>query len=206
MPAEGRPPLKPEQISWLRAWIRAGASASDREVAGVAIRTEKPDLPPEPVADYSKFTDEIEQMRHGQGAKLVPVSGKPSDGLILSTVDIAPAFGDGQLAPFEKFAPYIVEANLARTAVTDASLGTLARFTHLRALHLEGTAITGSGLAKLTSLSRLSYLNLSQTKVTPASLGPLKSMPNLRHVYIFDTPAQSATGGETTTESAGGAR
>jgi len=206
MPAEGRPPLKPEQISWLRAWIRAGASASDREVAGVAIRTEKPDLPPEPVADYSKFTDEIEQMRHGQGAKLVPVSGKPSDGLILSTVDIAPAFGDAQLAPFEKFAPYIVEANLARTAVTDASLGTLARFTHLRALHLEGTAITGSGLAKLTSLSRLSYLNLSQTKVTPASLGPLKSMPNLRHVYIFDTPAQSATGGETTTESAGGAR
>ena len=92
------------------------------------------------MGDYSKLADEIEQMRHSQGAKLVPVSAKPSDGLILNTVDVAPAFGDAQLAQFAKFAPYIVEADLARTQVTDASCDILARFTHLRALHLEGTA------------------------------------------------------------------
>ncbi len=27
MPAEGRPPLKPDQIIWIRAWIRAGRVA-----------------------------------------------------------------------------------------------------------------------------------------------------------------------------------
>ena len=55
----------------------------------------------------------------------MPVSSKPSDGLILFTVDAAGSFGDAQLAQFQKFAPYIVEAELGRTAVTNASFDTL---------------------------------------------------------------------------------
>jgi hypothetical protein len=206
MPAEGRPALKPAQISFLRAWIRAGASSSDRGVAGVVIRSEQPEPPPEPVGDYSKWANDIEQMRHSQGAKLLSVSAKPSDGLTLNTVDVAPAFGDAQLATFEKYAPYIVEADLARTVITDASFDVLARFTHLRALHLEESAITGNGLAKLTALRQLRYLNLSETKVSTASLAPLKSMTNLRHLYVFNTPAQPASGGDGTNLSAGGKR
>lgn len=193
MPAEGRPALQPTQIALIRAWIRAGASPNDREVAGVVIPAESHDSPSEPVGDYSRLSSEIEQMRNSQGAKLLPVSSQPSDGLILNTVDVAPAFGDQQLVQFEKYAPYIVEANLSRTAITDASLDTLARFAHLRALHLEGTAITGSKLSKLAPLNRLNYLNLSGTKVTAGSLVPLKSMPNLRHIYTFNTPAQAAS-------------
>lgn len=206
MPAEGRTPLKPEQIAWIKAWIRAGASPSDKEVAGVAMPSGPADPAPEPVGDYSKLADEIEQMRHSTGAKLLPVSSKPADGLVLNTVDVAPAFGDAQLAQFEKFAPYIVEANLARTAVTDASFDTLAHFTHLRALHLEGTAIAGTGLSKLSALHRLTYLNLSETKVTGASLAALKSMANLRHVYTFNTPAQPVLTANDANNSAGGAR
>ena len=206
MPAEGRPPLKPAEIAWIRSWIRAGASPADRRVAGVAVPAQRTEAPPEPVADYSKWTDEIEQMRHSQGAKLLPVSSKASDGLILTTVDVAPAFGDTQLAQFEKYAPYIVEADLARTAVTDASFDTLARFTHLRSLHMEGTSVTGSGLAKLTALSRLGYLNLSETKVTAASLAPLKAMSNLQRLYYFDTPAQPASSGGEADSKGGGAR
>jgi len=76
--------------------------------------------------------------------------------------------------------------------VTDASFETLSRFTHLRALHLEGTAITGNGLARLTPLSQLTYLNLSETKVTAANLSSIRSMPNLRHIYLFNSPAQPA--------------
>ena len=204
MPAEGRSPLKPTEIAWIRSWIRAGASPSDKEVAGVVIPSAPQDLPPEPVGDYSKLADEIEQLRHSQGAKLLPVSSKPADGLILNTVDVASTFDDAHLAQFEKFAPYIVEANLARTAITDVSLDTLAHFSHLRALHLEGTAITGNGLAKLAALHRLTYLNLSETKVTAASLAPLKSMPNLRHVYTFNTPAQPALSANYANAIAGG--
>ena len=191
MPAEGRPSLKPEEITWLRAWIEQGASSTATTVAGVSDMPTEPR--PQPVGDYSALMGEIRQMQQGQGAKLVAVSSKPSDGLILNTFDVAASFNDAQLAQFQRFAPYIVEADLARTAITDAGLDTLSKFTHLRVLHLEGTALTGNGLAKLAPLSQLTYLNLSETRLTADALIPLKAMRNLRHVYIFDTPAQPAT-------------
>jgi mono/diheme cytochrome c family protein len=192
MPAEGRPPLKPDQVASIRAWIEQGASPDANTVAGVSMPAEAKEPPIQPVGDYSKFMDEIRQMENSQGAKLLPVSSKPSDGLILNTVDVAANFGDAQLAQFEKFAPYVVEADLARTAVTDASFEILARFTHLRALHLEGTAVTGGGVSRLAPLSQLTYLNLSETKVTAANLSSIRSMPNLRHIYLFNSPAQPA--------------
>ena len=132
-------------------------------------------------------------MQRSEGAKLVAVSATPSDGLVLRTIDVASKFDDAQLARFERFAPFIVEAELGRTAVTDACFDTLSKFTHLRALHLEDTAITGLALAKLASLSQLTYLNLSGTKVTGDALAPLKGMQNLRHLYLFDTPAEPAS-------------
>jgi hypothetical protein len=191
MPAEGRPPLTSDEISWIRAWIRAGATATATSVPGVTIGDQRPEPPPQPVADYSHFMPEITRMQQGIAAKLVPVSANPSDGLILRTVDVSASFGDAQLAQFQKFAPYIVEAELARTAITDASFDTLRMFTHLRALHLERTSITGSNLGKLTPLSQLTYLNLSGTKVTAQSVAPLRNMPNLRHLYLFDTAAEA---------------
>lgn len=194
MPAEGRTPLTSDEVSWIRAWIGAGASSTATMIPGVKLagsRAEGPaEPPPEPVGDYTQFLPEIQRMQQGVGAKLVPVSAKASDGLILRTADVASSFGDAQLAAFQKFAPYIVEAELARTAVTDASFDTLKTFTHLRALHLEGTSITGGNLARLSSLEQLTYLNLSGTKVTAQSIISLRKLPRLRHLYVFNTPAQ----------------
>jgi hypothetical protein len=132
-------------------------------------------------------------MQSSESAKLVAVSAMPSDGLILRTNDVASKFDDAQLARFQRFAPFIVEAELGRTAVTDACFDTLSKFSNLRALHLEGTGVTGQALAKLSPLSQLTYLNLSRTKVTRDALAPLKGMPNLRHIYLFDTPAEPAS-------------
>ena len=208
MPAEGRPPLQPEQIAWIKAWIDQGASPTLTKLAGVTIREELPEPPIEPVGDYNSLMPEIQKMEQGQGAKLKQVSAKPSDGLILFTVNAAGAFDDAQLAQFKKFAPYIVEAELDRTAVTDASFDTLKQFTHLRALHLEETKITGAGLPKLASLSHLSYLNLSGTQVTAASAASLSAIKSLRHVYLYNTPAQPApatTRGTQSTPAATGA-
>jgi mono/diheme cytochrome c family protein len=192
MPAEGRPPLQPEEIAWIKAWIDQGASPTLAKLSGVTIREELPEVPIEPVGDYSALMPEIQKMEQGKGAKLKQVSAKPSDGLILFTVDAARTFDDAQLAQFQKFAPYIVEAELDRTAVTDASFDTLKQFAHLRALHLEETKIIGVGLPKLASLSHLSYLNLSGTQVTAASASSLNSIKSLRRVYLYNTPAQPA--------------
>ncbi len=190
MPAEGRSPLRIEDIALIKAWIQQGASPTATTLAGISTGDERPELPLQPVGDYSALMPEIRQMQQTQGAKLIPVSSKPEDGLILFTVDAAGSFGDAQLAQFQKFAPYIVEAELGRTAVTNASFDTLKQFTHLRALHLEETHMAGDGLAKLTSLSQLTYLNLSGTQVTNESVRPLSSMKNLRHLYLYNTPAQ----------------
>lgn len=198
MPAEGKPPLREEEIAWIRAWIQQGASPTAATLAGVSIREERPDLPLQPVGDYSALLPEIRQMQQNQGAKLMPVSAKPEDGLVLYTVDVSANFGDAQLAQFLKFAPYIVEAELARTAVTNAAFDTLKQLTHLRALHLEETRVTGDGLAKLAPLSQMTYINLSGTQVTSAAIAPLSAMKNLRHVYLYNTPAQPASVAEQT--------
>ncbi len=190
MPAEGKPPLKPEEIAWIRAWIAQGASPTVTSLKGISIHEDTPDIPLVPVADYTSLLPEIQQMARSQGAKLVPVSAKMSDGLVLQTVDASSSFNDAKLAKFARFAPYIVEAELSRTAVTDACFDALAKFSHLRALHLDDTAISGDGLAKLAPLSELTYINLSGTRVTQAAIAPLNAMKSLRHIYLYNTPAQ----------------
>ena len=193
MPAEGKTPLTAEEIMTLRSWILSGASPTATNVPGIAAAAGNSNVPLRPVGDYSNLMSEIRQMQRSEGAKLVAVSATPSDGLILRTIDVASKFNDADLARFQRFAPFIVEAELGRTAVSDESFSTLSTFTNLRALHLEGTRITGQGLAKLSSLSLLTYLNLSGTKVTNDALASLKNMPNLRHIYLFDTPAEQAS-------------
>lgn len=192
MPAEGRTPLTPDELARIRAWVLQGASPEAASVPGIFIAEDQEVAPP-PVGDYSALMGEIRQMQQSQGAKLVPVSANPSDGLILRTTDVASSFDDAQLAKFQRFAPFIVEAELGRTAVTDAGVETLSQYKSLRALHLEGTAVTGRTLAKLSSLSKLAYLNLSATKVTSDAVAPLKGKPNLRHLYLFNTPAEPAS-------------
>jgi uncharacterized membrane protein len=192
MPAEGKPPLQPEEIAWIKAWIDQGASPTLAKLTGVTIREELPAVHIEPVGNYSALMPEVRKMEQGQGPKLKQVSANPSDGLILFTVDAPGTFDDAQLAQFQKFAPYIVEAELGRTAVTDASFDTLKQFTHLSALHLEDTKVTGAGLPKLAPLSQLSYLNLSGTQVTAASAAALSTIKSLRQVYLYNTPAQPA--------------
>jgi uncharacterized membrane protein/mono/diheme cytochrome c family protein len=191
MPAEGRTPLTPEEIARIRAWVLEGASPDAASVPGMFFSEDEEQAPP-PVGDYSAFMVEIRQMQQSQGAKLVPVSANPSDGLILRTADTASTFDDAQLTKFQRFAPFIVEAELARTAITDAGVETLGQFKNLRALHLDGTAVSGRTLGKLSSLSRLTYLNLSGTKVTSDAVRPLKLNVNLRHLYLFNTPAEPA--------------
>jgi mono/diheme cytochrome c family protein/uncharacterized membrane protein len=190
MPAEGHPPLSAEQIHWIHTWIEQGASPSATSMPGITFAEAPKDPPIVPVGDYSSLMDEIHQMENAQGAKLMTVSSRPSDGLVLHTIDVAPSFGDAQLAGFQKFAPYIVEVYLGRTAVTDASFDTLSKFPNLRAIHLEGTAVTGTGISKLAPLSHLIYLNLSSTKLTKEAAAQIASIKGLRHVYLFNTPAQ----------------
>lgn len=186
MPPDGKPLLKPEEIEALRAWVASGASPSAPPSAGVVVPKAKDAPTFEPVGDYSGLAARFAVLEKQTGVKLVPVSRIPGDGLILRTVAAPERFDDATLVALKDAAPFIVEAELDGTRVTDAAFGTLPEFSRLRSLRLARTAITGEGIARLSTLKRLTYLNLSQTKLTPEALAEIRSVA---HVYAFDTPA-----------------
>ena len=45
MPGEGKPPLKPEEIAWIRAWIAQGASPELKSLEGVVVPQEQSQKP-----------------------------------------------------------------------------------------------------------------------------------------------------------------
>ena len=53
MPGEGKPPLKPEEIAWIRAWILQGASPELKTLAGINIPAPFHEEPLPQVPDYS---------------------------------------------------------------------------------------------------------------------------------------------------------
>lgn len=191
MPSEGKP-LTAKDIALIRAWIQQGASPASTTLVGMEVQATHASDPIPQVGDYSGLTSQISEIEKTLGVRLDHVSAKPADGLVLRTIDVAHRFGDADLAKLEPLAPYIVDAELGHTNVTDASFDTLAKLSHVRAIHLEDTAVTGRDLKKLAVLPELRYLNLSSTRVTRQALDEISSVKTLHHIYAFNTPAQPA--------------
>ncbi|HTO05087.1 MAG TPA: c-type cytochrome domain-containing protein [Opitutus sp.] len=196
------PPKKPRptaaEIALLRWWIKQGAprdlaltdvrdapkdvtallATGSVDAAGVPVYVRK-------VGDYSQLQAEIAQIEDELGIDLVPVSRRAGDGLILRTRAVAASFGDAELARMTTVAPFVVEAELAGTKVTDAGLAALRPFTQLERLHLERTAIRGETLSELSTLGKLRYLNLCDTQVNDEALSAISKLPALQELYLF---------------------
>lgn len=188
MPPDGKPLLSADEIAALTAWIKGGASPDAPPATGIVVPKKKGATTFAPVGDYTALRPEIPKVERRLGIRIVPVSQIPGDGLILRTRS-AVGFDDAALASLKPFAPYIVDAELAGTKLTDDAFETLASFKNLRALRLENTGVTGAGLAKITGIKTLTYLNLSGTKITA---GALQVVSGIRNLYTFDTPATPA--------------
>jgi len=115
----------------------------------------------------------------------------PTDGIILRTVSAPGRCDDAALVQLEPVGALIVEAELARTKVTDAGLKTLAGFHNLRSIDLSYTAITSANLGELTALPHLYKLNLTGTAIDASGLAKLRSAPGLKHIYYFQTKASA---------------
>ncbi len=189
MPAEGKPHLSAADIKLMDLWIAAGASATlPRDAIAGAARVAGPELPSAP--DYRPQLQQIAALEASLGVQLVPRSQIPTDGLILRTASFPAHASDATIARLAPVRSLIVDAELARTAVTDAGLAPLATFTNLRKLDLSYTAITSSGLRALAPLRQLETLNLTGTATSAAGVASLKSNPALKHIYLFQTPAE----------------
>jgi hypothetical protein len=83
-------------------------------------------------------------------------------------------------------ADLIVDAELARTKVTDDGIKALSSFVNLRSVDLSRTAVTSNGLAPLANLGKLESLNLTATEVDDQGVLPFRRK-QLRHLYLFGT-------------------
>lgn len=189
MPSDGKPLLSPSEIKAIELWIAAGASPTKPV-------TDFPDLP-RPAAshvplapDWRPRSREIVALEEATGLKLVPRSQVGTDGLILRTAGASLRCDDAALAKLAPIAALIVDAELARTRITDAGLETLAHWKNLHAIDLTRTSVTSAGLAALAGLKKLERLNLTETKVDAAGVAELKPLPSLKRVWLFGTKAE----------------
>ena len=119
--------------------------------------------------------------------RLVPRSRNPKDGLILRTVSAPERCDDTAIAQLKVVGSLIVDAELARTKVTDTGLKTLATFANLRTVDLAHTAVTSAGVPILARLSHLQSLNLTATAVDDTGVASLRRKQTLKRLYLFET-------------------
>ena len=194
MPAEGKPGLTAAELKVIEFWIASGAVeilAAEKVSAAPPPPPVQPVLPPL-AADYRPRASQIAALETQLGVRLIPRSQNPRDGMILRTVSSPERCNDAVLAALRPVADLIVDAELARTKITDAGLRTLAGFRNLRSVDLSHTAVTSRGLAPLASLNKLESLNLTSTDVDDEGVQPFRRKPGLRHIYLFGTRSSEA--------------
>jgi uncharacterized membrane protein len=155
MPTDGKPPLTASEIKVIELWIASGASSS---LPALEVRGAPPLPVPESsglplVSDYRPQLKAIAALEQELGVRLVPRSQNPTDGLILRAVSAPERCNDATLARLKSIGNFIVDAELARTKVTDAGLKIVSTFSNLRSLDLAHTAVTSSGVPLLARLN-----------------------------------------------------
>ncbi|HZQ94492.1 MAG TPA: c-type cytochrome domain-containing protein [Candidatus Sulfotelmatobacter sp.] len=189
MPAEGKPALSAAEIKIIELWIAAGAPIQLEESAIQGLPPSPGQKPAaEPLtADYRPQAQAIAALESSLGVRLVPRSQNPTDGLILRTASAPVRCDDATLTQLAPVANLIVDAELARTGVTDKGMQALAGFSNLRFLDLSGTAVTSAGVREIMKLGKLESLNLTETKVTRDGVAALQAKPGLKRLYFFGT-------------------
>ncbi len=189
MPTDGKPPLTAPEIKVIELWIASGATNTlpEVEVHGTPPLP-KPAIPALPLAkDYRPQLKTISSLEQELGVRLVPRSQNPNDGLILRTVSAPERCDDKTLARLKSIGDLIVDAELARTKVTDEGLKTLSTFSNLRSIDLAHTNVTSKGVPLLARLNHLETLNLTATPVDDTGVATLRHKPSLKHLYLFET-------------------
>jgi hypothetical protein len=185
MPSGDSPQLSPAEISILESWIAAGAPFTATFEAG---RQGPAPVAPPAAPDYRPRLAAAAELARSLGVRLVPRSSVPTDGLVLRTASAPAKCDDAVLAKLAPMADIIVEAELARTRVTDKGMATVGTWTNLIHLDLTHTAVTSDGVARLEPLDRLETLNLTATKVDSRGVDLARKLPVLKTVWAFGTP------------------
>jgi hypothetical protein len=189
MPAEGKPVLSATETKIIELWITAGATThiADSAMQGLPPSPEENAVSSPLTADYRPQMKTIAGLEASLGIRLVARSQNPTDGLILRTASAPERCNDATLAQLAPVADLIVDAELARTKVTDKGMPAIATFSSLRFLDLSHTAVASGGVKELMKLERLESLNLTETRASREGIAGLQAKPGLKRLYVFET-------------------
>jgi hypothetical protein len=189
MPAEKKPALSAAETKIIEVWITAGATThiADAAIQGLPPSPEEKAVSAPLTADYRPQLKTIADLESSLGVRLIPRSQNPTDGLILRTVTAPSHCNDATLAQLAPVANLIVDAELARTKVTDKGMQSVANFSNLRFLDLSNTAVTSAGVRELMKLEKVERVNLTQTRVTRNGVAELEAKPGLKRLYLTET-------------------
>jgi cytochrome b561 len=198
MPRNGRRPLTAAQISAIRLWIEAGASATN-SVAALHLSEEQSSMlqrllggsgAPEELRPLSEPLPVVAKADTQAVTQLVEqgfVIRKVSRSSELLVVDFTGRgrITDAAWSALTRIAAQTRSLNLYNAGVTDETLSGLGDFVNLNQLRLESNPIGDDGVAHLTSLRGLVSLNLVNTKVGDLGVTKLAALPMLRRLYTW---------------------
>ncbi|HZZ17754.1 MAG TPA: c-type cytochrome domain-containing protein [Opitutaceae bacterium] len=185
MPSGDSPPLEPADLAALENWVAAGApETASFELAA----TRRSEAVPPAAPDYRPKLAEATELARRLGVRLIPRSRVPTDGLVLRTASAPGNCNDEVLAKLASVSDVIVDAELARTKVTDKGMKEIGRWPNLIRIDLSHTVVTSDGVARLATLGRLESLNLTATKVDNRGVAVAMKLPKLRTLWSFGDP------------------
>jgi hypothetical protein len=205
MPPEGKAdPLTTEEINKIKTWIIEGADfgtwegnlagkpAEAPKVATAPAKEREHDIYYKNLAEGAKppAADVLKSIQ-ATGAQVAPLmTGSPL--LHIDFLTGVTKCDDKAIAALAPIKDNIAHLDLARTAITDAALKSIAQMPRLARLDLRRTKVTDAGLPALAGLQHLTYINLFGTEVTDKGLATLAGMKSLTGIYLFESKVTEA--------------
>lgn len=208
MPPEGKPQLSEMEIRFIDEWILSGASPDalllnqDLDVelinwaAEYMYRTANSTTilvatPPhdtfdtlEPDVDFDSLTAAIEQ----HAVNSVTRVGPEGRDLVFSAVNARGTLIDEVLDSLLQAGPYLVELDLANTAMSGQAVEQLIQSApQLRQLNLSGMPVDTSVMEALSGLDTLESLNLFNADLTADVVPLLSELNTLKTLYVGGT-------------------
>jgi hypothetical protein len=200
MPPKDKAQLTEDEITFINAWINAGANVKTplkslpsndslkrlaTQVMSTYISNEKPQeykfafVSSEKLFELSTPNRSVFQLSLNEPA-------------LYAEFYLSGSFQKKYLEELNQVKDQLVEINLSKMPISDDDLQTISQFPNLEKLILNNTNIDGSGFIHLKNLNHLQSISVSGTNVTAGTLKILGEIKTLREVHLWNTPVRES--------------
>ena len=197
MPPEGKPQLSAIEIQILSAWIESGAQTGQtlgelpqkdslyNLVMTQLERTALANQKTAPKYDFKPASSKVIESLNNPYRSVYPATSKSP--ALHANIFVRQTYEPSLLEELSAVKAQLVSLNLTNMPIQDNDLSTIAQFSNLEELILNGTDISGNTLNELRKNKKLRSLALSNTQVGPDIGEMLAGFPALEEVFLWNT-------------------